>query len=201
MGGIYTLGVQPGTVLRNNLIHDVRSAHYGGWCIYPDEGSSHLLIEHNVCYHADRNAFHQHYGRENVIRNNVFAFGGEAVCTYSRHEPHRGFTFLRNILVTDGKPVWNRVKHDEALGVGLERQRLICDLNWIYDTTGAAPCLEGDNEIFTFAAWQEAGLDVGSRVGDPGFVNIEQRNMQLKPDSPVFALGFEPIDMSQVGPR
>src|SRR5579875_487287 len=33
MGGIYTLGVQPGTVLRGNLIYNVEKHNYGGWAI------------------------------------------------------------------------------------------------------------------------------------------------------------------------
>ena len=36
MGGIYTLGIQPGTRISNNLIHDIERARYGGWAIYPD---------------------------------------------------------------------------------------------------------------------------------------------------------------------
>jgi len=201
MGGIYTLGVQPGTVLRNNLIHDIRSAHYGGWCIYPDEGSSHLLIEHNVCYDADRNAFHQHYGRENVIRNNVFAFGGEAVCTYSVREPHRGFSFLRNILVTQGKPIWNRVRVDAGGSLAEERQRLLCDLNLVFDTAGQEPTVEGGGRSLGFRAWQQAGLDTHSICADARFADLAHRDLRLLPDSPAWALGFEPIDLSQVGPR
>jgi len=201
MGGIYTLGVQPGTVLRGNLIHDVRSAHYGGWCIYPDEGSSHLLIEHNVCYDADRNAFHQHYGRENVVRNNIFAFGGEAVCTYSRREPHRGFAFMRNIMVTNGKPLWNRVQRDEARGLALEKERIISDLNLVFDIGGVDLTVESRNEAFSFDDWQATGLDGHSLVADPGFTNLAGRDFTLAEDSPALALGFEPIDLSAVGPR
>ncbi|MBT7913796.1 right-handed parallel beta-helix repeat-containing protein, partial [Candidatus Bathyarchaeota archaeon] len=201
MGGIYTLGVQPGTVLRGNLIHDVHSAHYGGWCIYPDEGSSHILIEHNVCYDADRNAFHQHYGRENVIRNNIFAFGGEAVCTYSRKEPHRGFTFMRNILVTSSLPLWNKAQSDDAGSLEPEKERILCDLNLIFDTDAAEPTIHSRDRTFSLAAWREAGLDLHSLVADPGFADLEKRDFSLAADSPVFTLGFEPIDLSQVGPR
>src|SRR5262249_4189600 len=33
MGGIYTLGLQPGTVIRANRFHDIAAHAYGGWGI------------------------------------------------------------------------------------------------------------------------------------------------------------------------
>lgn len=54
-GGIYTLGFQPGTVLRGNLIHNVhRSAYAHGGApnngIFFDQGSSSLLVEDQIIY-------------------------------------------------------------------------------------------------------------------------------------------------------
>lgn len=56
-GGIYTLGFQPGTVLRGNLIHDVfRTAYAHGGApnngFFLDEGSKGFLIEDNIIYQA-----------------------------------------------------------------------------------------------------------------------------------------------------
>lgn len=106
MGWDYTLGVQPGTVLRGNVIHDIEKCYYGGWCIYLDEGSSHILVEDNVCYGASTQAFNQHYGRENIIRNNIWAFGQETQVSLGRIEAHNSFTFERNIVIARGRPMF-----------------------------------------------------------------------------------------------
>ncbi|MBQ4244671.1 MAG: right-handed parallel beta-helix repeat-containing protein, partial [Clostridia bacterium] len=81
MGGIYTLGRQRGTVLSGNVIHDVAAdsgeGGYGGWGIYLDEGSQFILVEKNLVYSCGSQSFHQHYGENNLIRNNIFALSGE----------------------------------------------------------------------------------------------------------------------------
>lgn len=72
-GGIYTLGRQEGTVLRNNLIHDVplnagRAESNG---LFIDEGSSEILIEGNVIYGTARSPIRFHRASRDVIRANV----------------------------------------------------------------------------------------------------------------------------------
>jgi len=71
MGGIYTLGVSPGTVIRNNLIHDVDANQYGGWDICHDQASSYLLVESNVVYRTKFAAFNIHFSKEVTVRNNI----------------------------------------------------------------------------------------------------------------------------------
>ena len=197
MGGIYTLGVQPGTVIRGNLIHDIRSFHYGAWCIYPDEGSSHLLIEGNVCYDADRQPFHQHYGRENVVRNNIFAFGGESVAHYSRANDHNGITFTQNLLITDGKPIYTA-----GYSHKLASKKFRSDLNLLFDVSGKPLTFRDQGApALTFAQWQAMGQDTHSKVADPLFRDWKKRDFRLRRGSPALGLGFVPPDLSDVGPR
>lgn len=49
-------------------------------------------------------------------------------------------------------------------------------------------------------AWREAGRDVHSVVADPLFVNPEHQDYRLKPESPAWKLGFEPIPFEKIGP-
>ena len=193
MGGIYTLGIQPGTVIRGNLIHDVTRANYGGWAIYPDEGSSHIVIEDNVCYDTNSQPFHQHYGEENIVRNNIFAFGREAQVALSRVDKRIGFTFERNIVITEGQPVFTGgYAHDPS------RRGMTSDLNLYWDA-GAGPLQPAKDRVF--AEWQKAGQDRHSVVADPKCADLAARDFRLPPDSPAFALGFRAIDLSGVGPR
>ena len=98
MGGIYTLGVSPGTVIRNNHIHDVDANHYGGWGIYHDEGSTHLLVENNVVHHTKFAPFNIHFAKEVTVRNNIFALGKLEQASRGRAEPHKSVFFENNIV-------------------------------------------------------------------------------------------------------
>ena len=189
MGGIYTLGVQPGTVIRGNLIHGVTMAGYGGWAIYPDEGSSHIIIENNIGYDTSSQGFHQHYGRENIIRNNIFAFGREGMMRRTRLEDHNSFTFEKNIIVSDGEPMW--------YGDTLEKGGMITDFNVFWDISGdlkLARDLSNDE-------WLALGYDNNTVIADPGLADPKNANFTLADDSPARKMGFKPIDMSGVGPR
>jgi hypothetical protein len=196
MGGIYMLGVQPGTVLRGNLIHDIIKAHYGAWCIYPDEGSSHLLIENNVCYRTNANVFHQHYGRENIVRNNIFAFGDEALIAHSRIDAwHRAFTLERNVLIVDGSPVYSLPS--------LEARNIGSDLNLIWDMGGQPLTFVGRGEVkqVDLDGWRALGHDRHSLFADPHCVDPRGGSFVLAADSPAWELGFQAINLSDVGPR
>lgn len=214
MGGVYTLGIQPGSVIRGNHVHDVKAAGYGGWAIYPDEGSSHLVIEDNVAHDTTGHVFHQHYGNENTVRNNVFAFGGEGVLALSRGPAWNGgrgrfaLTLLRNVLVADGQPVLaTGLAGDEAALAA--SHPLDSDLNVLWDVAAPAPGLGdgrgagqgGLRKAYALADWQALGLDTRSVASDPLFVDAARRDLRLRPGSPALALGFRPIDLSRVGPR
>lgn len=196
MGGIYTLGVQPGTVIRGNLVHDVQKLNYGGWCIYPDEGSSHILIENNICYDTNGEIFHQHYGRENIVRNNIFAFGGDAIVAHSRADDHLGFTLERNILVTRGAPIFKA-----GYGNTVQRRNHLADLNLLWDVEDQPLAFVDSKTKLDFRQWQKLGQDGYSIVADPKFRDLAGRDFALGPDSPAFAVGFQAIDVSDIGPR
>lgn len=196
MGCIYTLGVQPGTVIRGNLCHDVSAKNYGGWGIYLDEGSSHILVENNISYDTSSQAFHQHYGRENVIRNNIFAFGRQSQIALSRVEDHNAFTLEKNIIVTNGVPL-----SSGGYAGTPPRRRFRGDLNLLWDAGGQPITSRSGAQALNLAQVQELGEERHSIVADPGFADLTGRNFALTADSPARVLGFEPIDLSDAGPR
>jgi len=189
MGGIYTLGVSPGTKLRFNHIHDVESYGYGGWGIYTDEGSSTILIENNVVYRTKTGGFHQHYGRENVLRNNVFAMAREGQLQRTREEDHLSFTFERNIVYWENGPLLS--------GGWKKDERFKLDYN-VYWLSGGRPFDFGGA---SWDDWRKRGHDLHSVIADPLFVDPAKGDFTLKPDSPALKLGFKPIDLRTVGPR
>lgn len=185
MGGVYTLGPSEGTTVSNNVIHDVSSYTYGGWGLYTDEGSTGITMENNLVYNVKTGGFHQHYGKENVIRNNILAFSREYQVQATRVEEHLSFRFENNIVYYNSgvclQGPWDRVNID-------------MDNNCYWNTAGEVNFIDK-----TLEQWQALGRDKHSIIADPKFKNPEAYDFHLGEDSPALKIGFKPFDYSQAG--
>lgn len=191
MGGVYTLGLQPGAMVRNNVIHDVNAAIYGAWGLYTDEGSSGIVLESNIVYRCQGAGFHQHYGESNFIWNNIFALNKEAQLAHTRPEPHVSFIFSNNIVYFDSGHLFA----GNWAGDGFQM-----DHNIYFDTRvgPSHPPLDGG---LLFQTWQKMGHDRHSEFIDPLFVDPRRGDFRLRPDSPALRWGFHQIDVRTVGVR
>ena len=209
MGGIYTLGLSPGTAVRNNLVHDVNANRYGGWGIYADEGSTSVLIENNIVYNTKYGTFNIHYAKDLTVRNNIFAMGRLQQYSRSKQEKHTTAYFEGNIIYwTQGKLMveeykWDNISYKMSTNPYVPpietNVTYVSDWNIFYN-----PNLTRDQLDFgerSWEQWQAEGHDLHSLYVDPMFVDPENHDFRLRLDSPALKLGFQPIDMSHVGPR
>jgi hypothetical protein len=186
MGGIYTLGKSEGSVVRDNVFHHIYAFSYGGWGLYTDEGSTGILFEDNLVYATKTGSFHQHYGRENIVRNNILVDSLQHQLQVTRVEEHLSFTFENNIVYwTNNSP---------ALAGPWEKNRNTTRNN-VYWSAGRDVTFAGKS----LTDWQALGREEGSVVADPLFVDAANLDFRLKPESPALKLGFKPFDFSKAG--
>lgn len=207
MGGIYTLGNQPGTVISGNVIHNVSAdpeeGGYGGWGIYLDEGSSYILVEKNLVYSCGSDSYHLHYGSYNTVRNNIFALSGESqfrvVSAPDRCTPDDGgkktVDLYNNIFLTDKKVcALSKASSAEAFE---EKNNVYWDLSYGKGIYIAA----GDNlkKASSIDTAIRKGLINNPIIADPMFRDAENFDFALGSGSPAIEAGFEAWDYSNAG--
>lgn len=198
MGAIYTLGIQPDTVISGNVIYNVGCDEgrygYGGWGIYLDEGSSGMLVENNLVYDCSSQTFHQHYGKDNIIRNNIFAFGEDGAFRITRNEEHNSLTLSNNILVTDNATMY---------ALTTDPDWFIDNNNLYWDYTNGGNVYSGDSMSFferkSMVIMTGRGYYNNAVFADPLFKDAANRDFTIALNSPAVETGFKPWDYNKAG--
>ena len=221
LAGIYLVGPQPGTLVTNNLIHDVFAGANGAHALYLDQAATGVNVSFNVAYRVGSALAQQHYGLDNVLDNNVLAFPTSQPpspwpCTFAsdcaraglrsgKHADGSGegafssFTATRNIFLLGAGADEAATLFATDVADGLANMSFA--LNVYHATDGRPLVFPPTQAPTTFAAWQAQGKDAGSILADPLFIDAAAANFSLRADSPARALGIVSIDVSTVGPR
>eukprot|EP01064_Diplonema_japonicum_P013671 TRINITY_DN2120_c0_g1_i1.p1 TRINITY_DN2120_c0_g1~~TRINITY_DN2120_c0_g1_i1.p1 ORF type:complete len:646 (+),score=175.27 TRINITY_DN2120_c0_g1_i1:49-1986(+) len=214
LGCVYHLGQDYGTEISGNVCTNVTSFDYGGWGYYTDQASRGVLLKGNVAYLTKCSGFHQHFGIDNVLTNNLFygvnsntATGG-AVCdsalrssagdTPGNQDSISNFNFTLNVISTaaGNPPLFMATSKNGFANVTFDSN--------VYFTPGSTatfPCKGTAACDCSLQDWRSMGQDTHSVVGDPLMADPGNANFTLLPGSPALALGFQQIDTSDVGPR
>jgi len=208
-----------GHVIRHNLIVDVPGCTMEHGKIVPDRTTrgiyldnctSNCVVTDNIVVRAGMGV-QFHGGKHNVVENNIVAdcwlafHGCDWPPLWPGNEHIKGMfranRFVRNIFSStrpDALMCWLHGWTD----LTMER----CDENvfhapataqeefvWIERPEGRA--------LVSRAEWQAMGFDEHSAFADPLFIDAAGGDYRLRHDSPALALGFRPIDTSEVGIR
>ncbi|MBT1166576.1 right-handed parallel beta-helix repeat-containing protein [Bifidobacterium simiarum] len=211
-GAIYTLGVSPGTVVRNNLIHDVRAAQFGGWGILVDPATSGIEFSGNVIHHVSSECLHIKTGLNNIVTGNLLAHGGTGQMSLAVPEDHTAAVVMHNVIVGDGTPAFAGSPGSASVA-GIN---LLSDANMIWDETdGEHAMIAADgtlakdadgSEHWTRTAdqgevWAAKGNDVHSVVVDPQVSFNADGSVTLHDESAWKAQGIAPVFSGTQGPR
>jgi len=185
---IYITFCKKVVVRHNRVMGRLDSGQFKRHAYYIDEQGENCLIEQNSAFNSPSPA-HTHLAKNCIMRNNVFFTAGEMKLGFFKSS---GFILEKNIIyakdaivIQDSEPTALKAVPDNIIfsetGVIKKEGYDICDVR---------PPLQA---VFT--------PQDGTVITDPLFRCPDLGDFTLKPGSPVFKLGFVPIDLSKVGPQ
>lgn len=166
---------------------------YYTWGIYFDNSGMENRVFGNIVVSTVLGAVALPVGapKNNCVENNIFiGSSGNQLDLRMSGEKNR---FRRNIIYySDPKSMLLAAQPSTKASISE------CDHNLYFLSTGEAMSIRG---IGSLNDWQKIGFDQHSLVADPLFVDAKHGDYRLRPESPAFALGFQPIPVERVGPR
>jgi hypothetical protein len=214
-----------GHVIRYNYIYDIGNQQKEGLAqpdltfgVYIDDWSNNNIVYGNIMVGVTFGVILKGYN--NVIENNIFVDSGTSHIWISAHASYKDHATVvsRNIF-------WNRKAGAQPFfrlpnRSPLYRSLLVCDNNLYFMQDEENPVIakteppqfQEDDETsclpeegVRFSDWPPAAwpsvkqYDQHSVLSAPLFAGASQGDFTLLPGSPALALGFQPIDMNQIG--
>ena len=204
LGGIYLLGVQKGTVVSGNIVHDCScysgTGGYAGNGIYLDSGCEFMRIENNLVFNCSTSCFNTTLSKNNIIRNNIFAFGGQSTASlgaesYGEALTDLNSTYINNIFLTDKKVLTFEYAKSKAHFRG--NGNIIWDItngDELYFTEGIYT-----DKAFSRKSAENKGILDSAITVNPDFTDAASFDFTFNGDSNALKLGFEPFDYSKAG--
>jgi hypothetical protein len=202
--GIYIRGAGANNMISRNYIHHLVAPMIMQAAIRTDGGQRDTIIMENLIYKCVAQGIICKLNTrcENNIIADVIHVDPRNFYLVLREGPMTGATLKRNILYSSNPEQLSFIdemnpnggRSEDRAGNDIARStQTDCDYNIYYCTADAKL---GMNML---EKQQRAGVDAHSRAVDPLFVDPENGDFRLKPDSPALEMGFVPIDLSKVG--
>ncbi|TWU44282.1 hypothetical protein Q31b_18180 [Novipirellula aureliae] len=195
--GIYIRGSGPGNIIRRNYIHHLVAESGAQSGMRTDGGQMDTLIAENLIYKCTSQGLILKLN--NRAENNIIAY----VLDGARQAKGTEVSYLR---LTEGPSTGGAIKRNIFYHPGTKAS--------FFTESRGAQSKDGDKDYNIYycagnpevsqsalTRMQREGVDAHSLAVDPMFVDPDNGDFRLKPDSPALELGFVPIDLSKVGLR
>ena len=203
-GAMESWGPGRDNVYDHNLIHDVGNEMFDLQSgMYLDDATDYFTVTNNIIYNVVGTSNNQTVyakGVGNKFSNNIFIVGptnSAAISSFFMGEErcdHHEYT--RNIFYFEapGGSIYNFFNwSDDRVAVS--------DYNLFWQPLGELT-VRGAPGGGSLESWRKllgGKYDQHSLVADPLFMDPANRDYRLQPESPAFKLGFEEIDITQIG--
>lgn len=204
LGGIYMLGIQTGTKITGNVVHDSLcyqgAEGYAGNGIYTDAGASEMIIKNNLVFNCSSSGLNATLARNNIITNNIVAFCGESIVnpggTLMDYTAMNNYS--TNIFLTDNKvPVYTDLESIEKL---IDNRNIMWDCTY-GDELYFSPRRADSADAMLFSQASKKGYVSTSKAADPMFADAKNYDFTLSESSPALKtdIGFKAWDYTKAG--
>ncbi len=203
-GAMESWGPGRDNVYDHNLVHDSGNAEFDLQSgMYLDDATDHFTVTNNIIWGIAGTSNNQPIfakGIGNRVENNILIVGDtndSAIMSMEMAgEECKDHIYQRNIVAI------THVRGALYKFINWRKDRIqTSDYNLVWKAQGNV-FVDGISTILgRWDTWRGMGFDANSVVADPQFVDLAGADFRLREDSPAFALGFAPIDISQIGLR